>query len=466
MKSPGSNATVFVWLYSVASIWHFTSSSNEIEWFWRHLDPVHTPLVTVAIVTAFIAACYPNNARAFIFMIAAQAVVIYVRLPFAPTHLVMELFFAASVLTAFVLLALAKQEPLNDIHSFYASFNHAGKILLLVMYFFGTFHKLNPGYLSLHSSCVVDFMRGLPVPSTLIAADWFNYFAIYAVLVIEFIAMLLLLSRRTKYFGMLIGIPFHIVIGVSSYGTLAHFSAFALALHALFLPEGFAARVQADPWVPRFLKRLTTFQCLTVVLVLLQVWFANLNFAAGTNSTFALFAFGQYVLTVRHGRHLSEDPPLQIFSPLKPVNVLPAIFFIHCCGPYLGLSTEGAVQMFSGLRTEGGVSNHYIVQKPLYLFPYQRDVVDIVYSNDLYLTSLNRRRQGLTLTDFNRFLGTRTERLELPLILRINDERVPLFNAEDVHAFEQRYVFPLNHFEYKFLIFRDVDESEPNACRH
>jgi hypothetical protein len=453
-------------LYAVASIWHYTSSANVVSWSWLHFDPIETPSLVIAITTAFIAACYPSSMRAFVLMIAAQAVIIFIQLPFTPTHLVMELFLALCILASYGHLALRQRSWAVDPEACYALFSPAGRLLLLCMYFFGTFHKINPGFLSLHSSCAIDFITGLPLPNVLIETEWFRYTAIYAVLVLEFVVLLLLLSARTKYLGMLLGIPFHIAIGISSYGSLAHFSAFVLALHALFLPDSFADRLLKDNRIPAAIKTPHAIQFLTVIIVITQMLFAFNARWTLMNTLFGVFAIMFFTLILRHGKYADGDNKFRLLSPFRLVNALPLLFFLHCCGPYIGLSTGGAVQMFSGLRTEGGISNHYLIRTPPYLFPYQRDVVYIESSSDDYLRSLIEADQGLTLIDFHRFLATRDAPVSLPLVIAVNGNKIEIDDAESARAFEEEFLGTLNMFEFKLLIFRDVDAPNPKRCRH
>jgi hypothetical protein len=100
---PGaSHATVFVWLFAVSAIWHYASSGSEIENYWFRYDPLVTPLIFLSIVTAFIAACYPNKTIAVIVMCVSQLIAISLRLPFVADHLVMEFFLNMSILGAFL----------------------------------------------------------------------------------------------------------------------------------------------------------------------------------------------------------------------------------------------------------------------------------------------------------------------------------------------------------------------------
>ena len=354
------------WLIALSSIWHFTSSSNEVWNFWLHFDPVQTPSVIAALITALLAACFPANPRVFIAFALTQLIVILIRIPFVPTHVVMQGFLFGAVLLAAFARHLDGGRPLT-MGRLFSAYAPAGRWLLLAMYFYGTFHKLNPGFMTPASSCALPFVAGLPVPSALLEWVPFQYAAILGTLVLEAIAFGLLLFRRTKYWGMALGIPFHLLIGVSDYGTLAHFSGLALALHVLFAPADFGDRVRADARVPVWLWSLTAARVLVIAILLLQLVFALSASWALMNLLFGSFGLIWYLLILRNARVPTAGGSLLLARPLA-LNLWPALFVLHAAGPYLGASTAASVEMFSGLRTEGGVSNHYLVRRPLPLF--------------------------------------------------------------------------------------------------
>lgn len=462
-----SHATVFTWLLAVATIWHHTSSSNEVYYYWLHFDPVQTPAVILAVTTAFLAACYPTSTRFFLLFVVTQIGVIFTRIPYIPTHVVMELFLFLTMLFSYLYLAYKEKSWVINIDSMFELYAPTGRWLLIIMYFFGTFHKINPGFLSLDSSCALPFFYGLPLPDLILQQPWAQYAAIYGTLILEFVAMLLLLSSRTKYYGMLLGMPFHFIIGISSYGSLAHFSAFALTLHSLFVPNNFGQRIYEDTLFPGIFKQKNTFIIVTVVIVLLQFLFASLAAWTLMNIVFAIFGLLLMFMIFRHG---AIDPavsaPYKLSSRFTVANALSVLFFIHCSGPYIGLNTSGVVQMFSGLRTEGGISNHYIIQKPLYIFSYQQPVVYVEKSKDDFLSYLKEESLGMPLFDFQTFLTTKDEPLSLPMTLKIEDKIIDIYDGKSLKSFINTYFVAQSFLERKYLSFREVDSPKPAKCRH
>lgn len=465
-----SHATVFVWMFAVSSLWHYTSSANEIYDFWFHFDPVGTPLFTLAIVSAFVAAVFPNDTRAILFFAAGQTVAIFMRMPFVADHLIMELGLNVAILAAFLLLVWKpKSSTTATAADMFTLYSPVGRWLLIVMYFFGTFHKINPGFLSVDSSCAIPFIEGLPLPSSIVALPLTQYAAIYGTLILETLAMVLLLSARTKYFGMLLGMSFHFIIGVSSFGTLAHFSAFALALHTLFLPSGFGQRLLADQRVPRILTSPDAFKVFTVLLVALQLSFAFHLFVTRegylVNGLFAVIALTLMVAVAKHGRMRSSDARYRLRSPSWALNLVPIWFFLHCMSPYIGLGTGGALAMFSGLRTEGGISNHFVFRKPIPVFDYQEKIVYIDSATNPSLQAAAADGQGVILFDFQRHFSGQ-EQLALPVTLQVDGTRYTISDLESMQEFANAHFAEQSWLERKYMSFRLVDDPKPNRCRH
>jgi hypothetical protein len=464
-----SHATVFIWLFAISSIWHYTSSASDIASYWFQYNPLVTPLIFISIGTGFLAACFPDKTRALLWLSIGQLAAIGLRFPFVADHRVMEMFLSLSIVLSYCYLAFGKRSFKVGTTEMFEVFSPIGRWLLIIMYFYGTFHKINAGFLSPQSSGAIPFLNGFPLPASFLKLHWIQYAAIYGTLIFEFVAMLLLLSARTKYYGMLLGMSFHFMVGISGYGTLAHFSAFALALHALFLPADFGKRVYADPLVPAFFKDVQRFKVLSVVFVLLQVGLAIHMFLSATNdyinSLFAVFGLSLLILVFRHGRLSPVDAPYRLKSSFAFANLIPVWFFLHCLSPYIGLGTGGTIAMFSGLRTEGGVSNHYIIREPIRLFPYQDRIVYIERAENPSLQEARGDRLGVVMFDFQRHFMTR-EPLILPLRVRVGDVSYVISDESSLVKFGDKYFAPQSWLERRYMSFRLVDDPKPNQCRH
>ncbi|MEM9469914.1 MAG: hypothetical protein AAF988_07105, partial [Pseudomonadota bacterium] len=109
------------------------------------------------------------------------------------------------------------------------------RMSLIVMYFFGTFHKINSDFLH-DEGCWRVFYDTIPLmPEFMLKTEIALPLGGYGTLVLEAAAMVMLFFPKTKYYGMLLGMSFHFIIGIAGTGTVAHFSAFSFALHMSFL---------------------------------------------------------------------------------------------------------------------------------------------------------------------------------------------------------------------------------------
>lgn len=461
---------VFIWAFALSSIWHYASSGFEIFSFILHFNPQVTPLIFVAILSASVAILMPGNAVALAIFSVGQLIAILGRMPQVADHLVMEAVLHLAILSSLGVQLWHKRKVADlSVAEAFEAFAPVGRWLLIVMYFFGTFHKINPGFLEPVSSCALPFIEGFHLPDSIVHSAPLQYAAIYGTLIFEFLAMLLLLNWRTKYFGMLLGIPFHYIIGISGYGTLAHFSSFALALHLLFVSPRFGERLLADHWIPQSLKSWSSFRWVSLAIILLQLGFAlHLGFTrAGylVNTLFGIYGAIVIALVIRHGRHRAEDGGYRLRSSILLLNLLPVIFFIHCTSPYIGLGTGGTLQMFSGLRTEAGQSNHYMLPELPQVFPYQDEVVYIERASNPSLQSLQADEQGMVLFDFQRHI-TERETLVLPITLRVADQRYEITDLASLQRFIDEHFTQQSWFERHYLSFRLVDEMKPDRCRH
>jgi hypothetical protein len=469
-SSPGpGNASIFVWLFAMSSSWHYTSSAPEIVNYWFHYDPLITPLVFLSISTALIGATAPDRTRAVLLFAIGQVIAVGLRFPRVADHQVMELLLSLSIVLTYCYAAFSRGTLKIAATEMFELYSPIGRWLLIIMYFYGTFHKINAGFLSPQSSCAIPFLDGFPLPASLLEQQWVQCAAIYGTLIAEFGAMLLLFSARTKYYGMLLGMSFHFLLGISSYATLAHFSAFALALHSLFLPSSFGKRVYADPLIPAFLKDprvCKIFSTLFIVLqVLLAVHLGVTHQGYLVNLLFAVFGVALIFLVIRHGQARPEDAPYRLISPFAFANLIPASFFLYCLSPYVGLGTGGVLAMFSGLRTEGGVSNHYIITKPIHLFPYQDKIAYIEESGNPSLQRAREDKQGIVLFALERRFTT-LEPLVLPFKVRIGDVTYLVNDRQSLIKFAEENFTRQSWLERHYMSFRLVDDPRPNRCRH
>lgn len=460
------HAGLFSWVLAMALLWHHTSSSNEVWEYWLHFDPLITPLITITCVTAFLAACYPLKRSIFTIFAVSAFLSFIVRMPWVPTHVMMEMFLFSGIIFTSIKVVAQHQASGSSHNSAFELYAPLGRWLLIGMYFFGTFHKINSSFLTPSSSCAIPYLKGLPIISQYADLLSLQYAAIYGTLILEFIAMLLLFSVRFKYYGMLLGMSFHFAIGISSYGTLAHFSTLAIGLHTLFLPSNSVSNYLRDKHIPYALKKKNTLIAITITCVMLEFLFARMAWWTAMNALFATYALPIIFFVARYGKSEPAQPGAKLVSRSWVINGLSILFILHNMTPYLGLRTTASVEMFSGLRTEGGESNHYLIGNWSQLFDYQDTVIEIVQSDDPYFQYLQENRIGIIPFQFQRYVLEESDFFLLPLVLKVNGQVIQIRSPDDLKKLTEEYFQPQSRIEKLYLDFREVDLDSSNACRH
>src|SRR5215475_7437530 len=115
------------------------------------------------------------------------------------------------------------------------------RAMVVAMYAFAFLAKLNHGFLDVRVSCVAamygDLLRRIPFAPD---AVWAKELAVWGTLAIEGSLPLLFAFRRTRGLGVLVGMPFHLMLGSIGHRT---FSALAYALYGLFVMDALVPRL-------------------------------------------------------------------------------------------------------------------------------------------------------------------------------------------------------------------------------
>ena len=347
----------------------------------------------------------------------------------------------------------------------YALYAPAGRWLLLVMYFWGIFHKINTDYLNVDYSCASFLVRSLDymVPFGLAEMAWVHYLAIYGTFVIEGLALVLLLIPSQRYYGRIIGLLFHLLIGFAYFRDYQSFSLISIALHSLFIPAGSVEKTSALRVFGKPLPWLAILVCVLIFSMLLA--FTYNAFLWGVLSVVVLL--WTVFCTRASPKIYKQEHFKRYFKPaVGAFLIVPLVYFLQCATPYVGLKTAQSLNMFSNLRTEGGVSNHYFFPKPLYLFNYQRDIVRItkIGEQDMprgEIDSMTGRPVGQVYYEFIRFLK---ENPEVYVEYQVNDGETRVYKGDgNIPDLDILLPYPLS----KVFVFVHVTldtPPRPNGC--
>ncbi len=343
-----------------------------------------------------------------------------------------------------------------------------GRWILAAMYFYGIYHKINADFLTPQVSCASALYDALATPFGLNGWTLGQYGAIYATFLIEGIAMIALFTPRWKRLGMLIGIPFHIIIGWTGYAYYKDFSTIVLFLYALFLPrEALIAALSAAADKLGGKAKAARIG-LTVLAGGVLAYFAatgalfDLSRARPTHEgfflAFTVYAIGFYAFIVAFVPRSAASNELPLIARPAWLMIVPALYFLNGLNPYLGLKTESSIAMYSNLHTEDGQTNHLIHGQLPLGFNYQNDIVTPLWSNSPeFDRQYIAEGHALVRFEFDRLLAQSPG-----LMVRFRHDGVTRINDG---KWTNTYL-AASPLERKYLRFKPVDYNRPKVCTH
>jgi hypothetical protein len=300
----------------------------------------------------------------------------------------------------------------------------------------------------------------------------------YLTVGVEALIPLLLCFRKTRDWGIFIGLVFHCVIAYNPTNGFYDFSSMIFAAYILFTSQHFSNRVyklyQAllirkntlkENWAHFTLLRLgfaiagavVAFAILILLTMQFDDFFRHVLWSAFSFTFIAVFLVA--MLKRKKAEPVLPQPAFRL--PAWSFWVFPALVVLNGLSPYLGLKTENSFAMFSNLRTEGGISNHFIVPASTQVFNYQKDMVEIVSSTDPKLAQLAADNKLMVHFAFiNHVNNKKPERIEY---IR-NGERF-VFEKENA-ASHAGLLQPNPLWQRKLLNFRTINKYDPQPCSH
>lgn len=375
--------------------WRSGGAPEQFRWFATlfamalvfHYSDSHPLAVVPALVACLPVLLVPSSVAAFGLAVVAGAVVAVSSLPAASNHLVMTLLIALTFGVA-ALWALATRKRPGGSGSSVQRWLDAARsptgVVLLVVYLFTVFHKLNTAFFDPSTSCAGTLLgqllgiNGFDVELSVAVVQ----FAAFATVLIEVVVLVCLAVPRLRCWGVLLGVGFHSVLALASF---YDFATIVFAVYVLLVPpqvfDTLAPRTAAIRRIA--LTGFAAHVLLSVVsgaadssaspiglpwrTLLVATWFA---------------AVGPFMLPLVRGYFAAQAAGVR--SPgwrLRPAVLLlvPLLAFVNGATPYLGLKTVANYSMFSNLHTEDGRTNHLLPGMAAFeLVPYQRDTVTLV----------------------------------------------------------------------------------------
>ena len=368
------------------------------------------PLAVVPVLLAGLPALiFPGSVAAVGLVLAAGATVAVLNLPAASNHLMMSGLLALTLGAAASWVLATRNRPGmpgNPVQRWLDAARGPAGLVLLVVYLFTVFDKLNTAFFTPATSCGSDllgqliWLNGLGdvVPSPAVAQ-----FVAIATVLTEAAILVFLAVPRLRCWGVLLGVGFHSILALASF---YDFATIVFAIYVLLVPvEVFTAlaprtaalrRLALTGFAAHVLLSLVSGSAdssaspvgLTWHTLLVATWFV----AVGP----FMFALVRRYLAAQAAGIASPS-----WRPQPAVLLLvPLLAFANGATPYLGLKTVANYSMFSNLHTEEGRTNHLLPGvTALELAGYQRDTVTVVglqLPDQVELDGVHRALGGLT----------------------------------------------------------------------
>ncbi|MEC8783270.1 MAG: hypothetical protein VXY07_10620 [Planctomycetota bacterium] len=453
-----------------------------------------TELLTGQIVlgTTLLIFLFPGSTIALAVFLASSIFHWFTLVPRVPNHIFFEMLVHLTLLSSLGLSLLkSRQQNASETSGGRSSsfantaFNLARPYMiteLIILYLFTVIHKLNYDFFDPEVSCAVsmhhDVAASVPgIPE----GPWTWWPTIIGTILIELAIPMLFIARRTRSFGLFLGIGFHLFLALHPHGGIYSFTGLLFTLYFLLLPDS------AEDWLTSRLAKIPRlgrigFKCVVLTGFFLTVYlqtvagregkpFEDLN-AIGFMAwlPLALLIAGVYILALifgprnEHDAKVSSDRSNNLTEPKlgRLLWIFPILVLINGSSPYLGLKTTTAFSMFSNLRTEGGQSNHFFLSN-IGLFKYQEDLVEVVDSNDAQFWSLINSGDLIPWFEFRR-MASMSERDDAAITCIRNGKHLVL-KRDDPSDESQEAFTPHPWLADKFLHFRSIRPfDQPQKC--
>lgn len=457
--------TIFSFLFAAAALFH----QARLEDFSSVFPDLAVSIAAIALLIR------PSSTARFLVLLALEAAAVATDLPAVGNH---SLFVALTAVGVFVAVgagALTRQPWLGDRGALFRRLAPVVRVEVVLLYLFAGLAKLNHSFFDPLLSCAPAMTEDLLTTGPLgLYAGWQATPAIGGTLLVELGLPVLLLFRRTRLVGVLVGVGFHTGLAVAGH---VPFSGFAMAFYFLFLPDDMPQRLdrlrarrpsweRASAVVGRFASSPAAFAALA------GAWLAVAAAVSlgpdgvlgavrlATDALFMLYVAGLVAVlggALLQGGRLVYGPGA--FRLAHPVWIVaPLLVVANGVSPYLGLKTQSVWTMYSNLQTEEDRWNHLLVPEAVRVFDYQDRTVGVVASDVPALAEAARQDRRLAWVAFREMASGHPSGT---VVYERDDRRITASPIETDPVLRT----PPGAVETALLAFRDVPLNERNDCR-
>ena len=445
---------MFAFLWAIAILWHYLRRPVDYSEFY------------VLFIPAVLVLTRPKNAYFILAMAAAYIYIFVYELPASakPNHPTLQMFINLSIVGAALWVIfknyLATKTLSLPREQWFDTFRPLAIIAINIVYLMAVFAKLNTAFFDPQVSDVTRLFNLyyeadhlLFIPDLMPRATWFLYFGIFATLFMETLIPLCLFIRPLRLLGVFIGLGFHLILSIRLYPSMAEFPTLLFAVYFLALPDTTIPMIR-ELWGK--IRNHERFIAARNFLVLFLAWWFFLLpmvFQWPTQGDKLLFTHDDiwsyswilylviyftiiiYLLKRTRGG-FNEPPDIQWIQPKNAiVYIVPLFIILNGLTPYLGIKNKGSWNMYSGLRTEAGYTNHLFMPN-IYITPYMKEVCVVDSSTSLAKTYFT----GELFTYYN-LLNFAKNNPDARVRFMMDDEFYTLDPISDYPEFSRAYTY-------------------------
>jgi hypothetical protein len=461
-SSQADALALFSVMWALAAVWHLLGNTTGAP-AWAQ---------AILVVGAGLVLLQPGAPVPLAVLALGGVVTVWEEAPFLGNH-----WLLAGMVDLAILLAVgvgAARRRLDDRGDLAVRLLPAARLCLLGFYVFAAFAKLNSAFFDREVSCAVFYFRestdslglgGLQLGG----APWVEHTVIVGTALVETAIPLLLLVRRTRHAGVVLGIAFHIVLALDRAHQFFDFSSVLLALFVLFLPPG------AGTWVAERLGSVRARLSLRheELPSRVRVGLVAVPVAAGALVAvdvvtpgpgidigwwpWQVYAVGVLAAAGIFLRQRATPSALHLRPHHAAFALVPLLVVLNGLTPYLELKTGYGWNMYANLRTVDGETNHLLLPGTLPLTDEQDDIVEVLDTSSAGLARYAASDHGLTWRQLRRYVA---EHPDIRITYRRGNEVVALQRASD----RPELIEPVPAWREKVQLFRAVDLLEPERC--
>lgn len=351
------------------------------------------------------------------------------------------------------------------------------RLIVLLLYFFTVFHKLNWDYFNWEYSCgsalyseMVNYLNFLP------QGEIINSVVLYAVLAIEVMIPILLIVPKTAKYGLLMGMIFHFILALHPNIMILSFTYEMYALYIVFMPKEQAMSIMIS--IRHFVKGIEVNYKLTkllaiifgliIVQVIIYILFLRTSLTQVATYWYILIFDLKLILVVLilltlTNFKISPDNYYVSFRP-KPLILafVPFIILLNGIAPYFNVKTATTFSMFSNLRISGTATNHIIIQQTYPLLDHLSFLAEIVKTDYEPLAKIQKRNEKITLFELQRVISNYKSEEEKKITYSIEDKEYIIVLPLDKKL---AYYEELPLWQRKLLIYRTIPQGEICPCQ-